>query len=87
MPACERHADGARGLFAASSAEPDGRLRVEPWPATPVDMGAADLALSISSSTKNQLPSAITKPSRSRESGRDARSGSWFQWVDMMRIN
>ena len=36
---------------------------------------------------QNQAPSAITKPSRSRENGREARCGSWFQRVDMMRIS
>ena len=44
-------------------------------------------ACSISSSTKNHDPSAITNPSRSLENGRDARVGYLFQLVDMMRIN
>ncbi len=44
-------------------------------------------ACSSSSSTKNHAPSAITKPSRSRENGREARSGSWFQRVLMMRMS
>ena len=29
----------------------------------------------------------MTKPSRSREKGREARVGSWFQRVLMIRIN
>ena len=37
--------------------------------------------------TKNQAPSAITNPSRSREKGREARCGSWFQRVLMMRMS
>src|ERR1039458_7329534 len=45
------------------------------------------LARSISSITKNHEPSANTKPSRSLEKGREARVGSLFQLVDMMRIN
>src|ERR1039458_10526660 len=45
------------------------------------------LARSISSITKNHEPSASTKPSRSLEKGREARVGSLFQLVDMMRIN
>src|ERR1035438_7171395 len=45
------------------------------------------LARSISSITKNHEPSASTKPSRSLEKGRQARAGSLFQLVDMMRIN
>ncbi len=44
-------------------------------------------ACSNSSMMKNHEPSAITNPSRSREKGREARCGSWFHRVLMMRMS